>query len=106
MGTVVEGTSNSDITISVSDDVFMDLADGKITGQKAFMGGKLKVKGNMMLAMRLDSLFKAIPKATSKTQELGSKKIFEQLSLNLASLGNKQELIKKVFLSNVDKRSI
>jgi putative sterol carrier protein len=26
------------------------MADGKLNGQKAFMSGKLKVKGNIMLA--------------------------------------------------------
>ena len=35
------------------DDTFADLADGKLDGQKAFMTGKLKTKGNMMLATKL-----------------------------------------------------
>jgi putative sterol carrier protein len=29
----------------------MGLADGKVNGQKAFMTGALKVKGNVMLAV-------------------------------------------------------
>ena len=36
-----------DITISVQDSVFADLYSGKTTGQKAFMGGKLKIKGTL-----------------------------------------------------------
>lgn len=42
-----------DITIAVSDADFVDLGNGKTTGQKAFMQGKLKVKGNMMLATKV-----------------------------------------------------
>ena len=38
------------IIVSVSDSDFCSLATGKLNGQKAFMSGKLKVKGNMMLA--------------------------------------------------------
>ncbi|KAJ7284855.1 SCP2 sterol-binding domain-containing protein [Mycena rebaudengoi] len=34
-----------------------------LNGQKAFMTGKLKTKGNMMLATKLDGLLKAKPKA-------------------------------------------
>jgi putative sterol carrier protein len=37
----------SDIAISLLDQTFVDLANGKINGQKAFMSGKLKIKGNM-----------------------------------------------------------
>ncbi|CAI2163238.1 10072_t:CDS:2 [Funneliformis geosporum] len=60
---VGKGPAKPDITISLSDDTFVELASGKINGQKAFMSGKLKIKGNMMLATKLDGVFATIPKA-------------------------------------------
>jgi putative sterol carrier protein len=56
-GMVSEGPHASpDITITMASDDFADMVGGKLDGIKAFMTGKLKVKGNMMLAMQLQSL--------------------------------------------------
>jgi len=54
---VSEGTDASpDITITMASNDFADMIGGKLDGMTAFMGGKLKVKGDMMLAMQLQSL--------------------------------------------------
>ncbi|KAH8118163.1 sterol-binding-like protein [Phellopilus nigrolimitatus] len=60
-GTVYAGPAKSkpDVTIILSDDTFTSLADGKLDGQKAFMTGKLKTRGNMMLATKLDGVLKS-----------------------------------------------
>ncbi|KAI9359076.1 SCP2 sterol-binding domain-containing protein [Pilaira anomala] len=61
-GKVVRGKGNvkADAILSLKDDDFVDLATGKLNGQKAYMSGKLKVKGQIMLAMKLDNVFKAV----------------------------------------------
>jgi putative sterol carrier protein len=54
---VSEGASSSaDITISMASNDFTDMVEGRLDAVSAFMGGKLKVKGDMMLAMQLQSL--------------------------------------------------
>lgn len=46
-------------TLTVSDEDFVLMAQGKLQPQSAFMKGKLKVTGNIMLAQKLAPLLKA-----------------------------------------------
>mmetsp|Transcript_7934 Transcript_7934/g.7867 ORF Transcript_7934/g.7867 Transcript_7934/m.7867 type:complete len:128 (-) Transcript_7934:93-476(-) len=60
----VDSVPKSDVQLILKDADFVKLATGKANGQKLFMNGKLKVKGNMMKATSLEGVFKAIgPKA-------------------------------------------
>lgn len=55
---VHEGTSDSpSITITMEAGNFISLVQGKLNGQMAFMTGKLKIKGDMALALKLQSVF-------------------------------------------------
>ncbi|KAF9437178.1 hypothetical protein BGZ76_001737 [Entomortierella beljakovae] len=54
----------ADITIEVQDADFVALADGKANGQKLFMSGKIKVKGAIMMATKLDSVLNAAKEKT------------------------------------------
>ncbi|KAF8356037.1 dhs-28 [Pristionchus pacificus] len=47
---------NAAVTVTVADQVFMDLAAGKENPQKAFMSGKIKAKGNIMLLQKLQTI--------------------------------------------------
>ncbi|MGM0688771.1 MAG: SCP2 sterol-binding domain-containing protein [Bacillota bacterium] len=47
---------NPNITISMAAEDFDAMLDGKLNATSAFMAGKLKVKGDMSLAMKLQSL--------------------------------------------------
>ena len=54
---VNQGASPSpNITLSMKDADYMALVTGKLSGQKAFMTGKLKFKGDMALGMKLQKL--------------------------------------------------
>jgi putative sterol carrier protein len=46
------------ITITMTESDYLDMVNGKLNGQMAFMTGKLKIAGDMGLALRLQSLFK------------------------------------------------
>lgn len=56
LGITQEAGASPDITITMKDGDFVDFINKKLNGQMAFMTGKLKVKGNMQLAMKLQGL--------------------------------------------------
>jgi len=47
----------SDCSLTLAQDDFVNLATGKLNGQQAFLQGKLKIKGNIMLSQKLGILF-------------------------------------------------
>ena len=55
--TVTEGGDSADTTISTSEETFERIVDGELNPTSAYMTGKLKVKGDMGAAMKLQKLF-------------------------------------------------
>lgn len=51
------GVEKADVTFSISDKDWLSMADGKLDPQSAFFSGKLKVAGDMGLALRVQQLF-------------------------------------------------
>jgi putative sterol carrier protein len=54
---VSENGGDAETTISASADTFMKIASGEQNPTSAYMSGKLKVKGDMGQAMKLQKLF-------------------------------------------------
>lgn len=61
-GSVTKGAPASEpegsVTITVDSNDFVDIVSGKLDAQSAWGQGKLQLGGNMMLAMKLQVLFK------------------------------------------------
>jgi len=56
--TVNKGAGTSpNLTLQIAAGDWLDMLSGKQSGQMLFMSGKLKVKGDMGLAMKLGSMF-------------------------------------------------
>ena len=55
-----------DVTISMKDDDLTQLLSGKLAAQQAYFQGRLKVQGNMGLAMKLQELMKSGTQVQSK----------------------------------------
>lgn len=53
----VDSDKEADCTISVDKDDFIALAEGNLDPMMAFMSGKLKVAGDMSVAMGLQTIF-------------------------------------------------
>lgn len=49
--------TNPNLTLTIAAQDWVDMLSGKQSGQMLFMSGKLKVKGDMGLAMKLGSMF-------------------------------------------------
>jgi putative sterol carrier protein len=54
---VAEGMGDTDVTISASQEVFERIIAGEQNPTSAYMTGKLKLKGDMGAAMKLQKLF-------------------------------------------------
>ena len=55
--TVTEGGGDADTTIETSDETMMAVIKGEQNPTTAYMTGKLKIKGDMGAAMKLQKLF-------------------------------------------------
>jgi putative sterol carrier protein len=51
------GVEKPDMTLTVADKDWLGIATGQINAMTAFTSGKLKIAGDMMLAMKLQQLF-------------------------------------------------
>ena len=56
VGEGAHASPNMTMTMAAQD--YVDMISGKLNGQMAFMSGKLKIAGDMGLAMKMQSLFK------------------------------------------------
>jgi putative sterol carrier protein len=54
---VTEGAGEADVTISASEENFQRIVSGEQNPTSAYMTGKLKIKGDMGAAMKLQKLF-------------------------------------------------
>ena len=54
---VTEGGEDADCIISATEDTFTRIASGEQNATTAYMTGKLKIKGDMGAAMKLQKLF-------------------------------------------------
>ena len=54
---VNEGGDSADVTIATSEENFQKIVSGELNPTSAYMTGKIKVKGDMGAAMKLQKLF-------------------------------------------------
>mmetsp|Transcript_40861 Transcript_40861/g.102901 ORF Transcript_40861/g.102901 Transcript_40861/m.102901 type:complete len:675 (-) Transcript_40861:59-2083(-) len=95
-GSVTEGKpSKADCTIQIADADFVAMAAGKANGQQLFMQGKLKISGNMAMAMKLDSILKKKGPAAQATagEAFQSDAVFPEVA---AGIKADPSLVKKV----------
>jgi 3-hydroxyacyl-CoA dehydrogenase/3a,7a,12a-trihydroxy-5b-cholest-24-enoyl-CoA hydratase len=61
-GSVKSGAGAADCTLELLDSDFMAMTSGKADAMKLYMGGKLKISGDLMASQKLDFLRKIDPK--------------------------------------------
>jgi putative sterol carrier protein len=54
---VAPGANDADCTISASEETLLKIANGEANATTAYMTGKLKIKGDMGAALKLQKLF-------------------------------------------------
>jgi putative sterol carrier protein len=52
----IESSDKVDVELILKDSDFMQISAGKLKADQAFMQGKMKVKGNIMKAMKLKTI--------------------------------------------------
>lgn len=55
------GVAEPDTTFTTTSEIWMAIAEGRQDAMKAFMAGKMKVEGDMMLALKVPELFDTEP---------------------------------------------
>ena len=53
-----EANANAEVSLTMKEEDFVSMFSGKLNPTSAFMGGKLKISGNMMLALKLEKIMK------------------------------------------------
>lgn len=66
-GEAPEG-KKADVTLSLSEENFGKLVEGKTKAQQLFMSGKLKVKGNVMKATKLEPVLARAKEQSGKAK--------------------------------------
>merc|ERR1740117_1940498 len=115
-GTVKQGApAKSDCTITLSQSDFGGMVSGKLNGMSAFMSGKMKIKGNMALAQKFQTLTDAAKKAgmTAKPAAAApaagsgappgfqSTAVFETITANIKADPSVAKKVNGVFLLNI-----
>lgn len=97
-GSVKEGkVGKVDCTVTLADSDFVSLITGKANGQQLFMSGKLKLQGNMALALKLEQLKQLSP----STDGFQSDVIFGGLNTAIKANPATAKKVNAVYLFNV-----
>ena len=59
-GGIYQGDDEADCEISLAAGDFVDLVQGKLNPQQAFLEGRIRLAGNMQLALQLDGVLRQL----------------------------------------------